>query len=301
MTVQTRGETATSLSGTATSEEGTWVSVAGFRLFLREAGSGHPIVLLHGIPTSSFLWRRVLPVVARDYRGLAPDLLGFGRSDKPAGGDYTVAGQADLLGRLLEQLGLERYALVGHDFGVLVATELLARRPEQVTHLVILNTSFRPERWSGPSPLWLLRLPLLGELVMVLAQPWMLRLAMRPFLAEPGRLARADLDGYWEPFERSFRTTLLRLYRSAPMTAEDFRRWREALSRLAVPCLIAWGARDPLFRADEARELASLIPDARLVLFAHASHFLPEDRPQALGRLISLFLERPDAVPRQSS
>ncbi|GBD15562.1 Haloalkane dehalogenase [bacterium HR26] len=83
------------------------------------------------------------------------------------------------------------------------------------------------------------------------------------------------------------------------MTTEDFRRWREALSRLAVPCLIAWGARDPAFRADEARELARLIPGARLVLFAHASHFLPEDRPQALGRLISPFLERPEAVPHQ--
>lgn len=299
MTVQMHGETAASLAGAVAGEGGTWVSVAGHRLFLREQGSGHPIVLLHGVPTSSFLWRRVLPVVARDYRGLAPDLLGFGRSEKPASGDYTVTGQADLLGRLLDQLGLERYALVGHDFGALVAAELLARRSGQVSHLVILNTSFRPERWSGPSPLWLLRLPLLGELAMALARPWMLRLAMRPFLAKPGRLTRADLDGYWEPFERGFRATLLRLYRSAPMTTEDFRRWREALSRLAVPCLIAWGARDPAFRADEARELARLIPGARLVLFAHASHFLPEDRPQALGRLISPFLERPEAVPHQ--
>jgi pimeloyl-ACP methyl ester carboxylesterase len=299
MTIQTHGETPASLAGTVAGEAGAWISVAGHRLFLREEGSGHPIVLLHGIPTSSFLWRRVLPVVARDYRGLAPDLLGFGRSDKPASGDYTVTGQATLLGRLLEQLGLERYALAGHDFGALVAAELLARRPEQVTHLVILNTSFRPERWSGPSPLWLLRLPLLGELAMALARPWMLRLAMRPFLAEPGRLTRGDLDGYWEPFERSFRTTLLRLYRSAPMTAADFARWRETLGRLAVPCLIAWGARDPAFRADEARELARLIPGARLVLFAHASHFLPEDRPQALGRLIGLFLEHPEAVPQR--
>ncbi len=299
MAVRTHGGTPASPAGAVAGEEGTWISVAGLRLFLREQGNGHPIVLLHGIPTSSFLWRRVLPVVGRDFHALAPDLLGFGRSDKPARGDYTVAGQADLLGRLLEQLGIERYALAGHDFGALVAAELLARRPDQVTHLVILNTSFRPERWAGPSPLWLLRLPFLGELAMALARPWMLRLAMRPFLAEPGRLAPADLDGYWEPFERGFRTTLLRLYRSAPMTAADFRRWREALSRFAAPCLIAWGARDPAFRTDEARELARLVPGARLVLFAHASHFLPEDRPQALGRLISLFLERPKAVPHQ--
>jgi len=280
--------------------EGTWIAVERYRIFLRQCGRGHPIVLLHGIPTSSFLWRRVLPVLGRDAHALAPDLLGFGRSDQPESHDHTVAGQARYLARLLEECGLERYALAGHDFGALVAAELLVQAPERVTHLVVLNTSFRWDRWVGPSPVRLLRLPLLGELAMALARPWMLSLAMRPFLAAPDRLQRADLDGYWEPFERGFRTTLLRLARSTPMTADDFRRWREALSQLTVPCLIAWGARDPVFRADEARELANLIPDARFVLFAHASHFLPEDRPEALGRLICLLLERPEVVPQWS-
>lgn len=280
---------------------GTHVAVGGARVLVREAGTGYPVVFLHGIPTSSFLWRRVLPVVARDFRALAPDLPGFGRSDPLPYGRQTVPEFAQAIAALLERLGAERYALVGHDFGALVAVELLTRCPERVSHLVVLNTSFRAERWFGRSPLQVLRLPLAGELAMALARPWMLRLAMRPFLAEPDHLSPDDLAGYWEPFEYGFRTTLLRLYRSAPITPVDFTRWRDTLRRLSVPTLIVWGALDPVFRVDEAYELVELIPASRLVCFAHADHFVPEDRPQALGRLVAVFVERPEAVPRQSS
>lgn len=283
--------------------EGTYLFVRGLRWFYRSAGSGEPVILLHGIPTSSFLWRNVIPHLGDPYWVIAPDLPGFGRSDKPAAGAGSVSELAIRLGEFLERLGIDRCALVGHDLGALVATALLERWPERVTHLVVTNTSFRCERWRGEgfSPLAALRLPLLGELALALARPWMLRLAMRPFLAEPERLERATLDGYWEPFERSFRRTLLRLLRQPLFTTTELARWRTTLRERCgagtIPVLIAWGARDPQFRVDEARELAGAIEGARLLLFERASHFLPEDRPRALARVIALFLERPEWVP----
>ncbi|MCS7050534.1 MAG: alpha/beta fold hydrolase, partial [Thermomicrobium sp.] len=140
---------------------GAFVFVEGRRWFVREVGEGAPVVFLHGIPTSSFLWRNVLPVVGRGRRAVAPDLLGFGRSDKPVRGAGTVTELVQHLARLLDRLGIQECALVGHDLGGLIAAAFLDRWPERVTHLVLSNTSFRPERWRAGtiSPLSILRAP----------------------------------------------------------------------------------------------------------------------------------------------
>jgi len=283
--------------------DGAFVFVEAKRWFLREAGMGAPVVLLHGVPTWSFLWRRVMPVLSREHRVIAPDLPGFGRSDKPATGIPPVAALATELAQLLDRLGVERTALVGHDLGALVAAAFLERWPERVTHLVLTNTSFHWERWRGEgfSPLILLGVPVLGELAVRLTRPWMLRLAMRPFLADPAALDRAALRGYWEPFERSFRRMLVQLVRRPLFGRDDLLRWRQVVvshcGRGKIPLLIAWGARDPQFRIDEAERLARTVEGARFLAFAHASHFLPEERPRALGRAIAVFLEQPEALP----
>ncbi|MDW7982674.1 MAG: alpha/beta fold hydrolase [Thermomicrobium sp.] len=282
---------------------GAFVFVEGRRWFVREVGEGAPVVFLHGIPTSSFLWRNVLPVVGRGRRAVAPDLLGFGRSDKPVRGVATVTELVQHLARLLDRLGIQECALVGHDLGGLIAAAFLDRWPERVTHLVLSNTSFRPERWRAGtiSPLSILRAPVLGEAAIALARPWMLQLAMRPFWADPNRLDRETLWGYWEPFTMSLRRTLLRMARQPLFRSEDLRHWRAVVVERCTagrpPLLLAWGACDPQFRIDEARDLARTVGRARGIAFAHASHFLPEERPRALGRVIALFLERPDSLP----
>lgn len=275
------------------------LSIDGLRMFVREAGVGEPVLLLHGIPTSSFMWRDVLPVVGLNHRAIAPDLIGFGRSDKPRNFDYTVAGQADAVERLLDQLGITQVALVGHDMGALIAAELIARNPERVRHLVLTNTSLRPQNWYGVGPLSLLRLPVVGELAMALSRRWMLRPVMRLYLAPGTRLTRAEMDAYWRPFEEGFRDVLLRMARAPLARADDFERWRAALAALTAPVLIVWGALDPTFRLAEARDLDRLITDATTYVFEHANHFIAEDRPAALGRLIDLSLAAvpiPDAL-----
>jgi pimeloyl-ACP methyl ester carboxylesterase len=266
------------------------VFVAGRRTFVLDEGAGESILLLHGIPTSSYLWREVAQWLSGERRVIAPDLLGFGLADMPSDADLTPAGQADIVGDLLGQLGVDRFALVVHDYGALVGAELLVRDPERVTHLTVLNTSLWSEDWRGGSrlnPYRLLRLPGVGELAFRVARPFMLRLAFAPYLASRRFPSDETLAVYWHPFGRGFANTLLQLARSDIPTDDDFRRWRGALAGYEQPSLVVWGLRDPTFTAERGAAIGHLLPQARVVGLRHSNHFVPEDRPVALSRLIS--------------
>jgi pimeloyl-ACP methyl ester carboxylesterase len=270
---------------------GRLINVPGRQLFAVEQGDGSPVLFLHGIPTYSYLWRDLLPVVALNHRAIAVDLSGFGRSEKRPDWDYSVAAQADVVRSMLRQLDIERVALVAHDLGALVAVELLTREPELCSHLVLLNTSLRPTAWIGGfSPLSLLRLPLAGELALALSRRWMLKRAMSLYVDRRDRLTDVVLDRYWWPFDHGFKGTLLNLSRRRFAAPDDFERWRDTLRRLTMPSLIVWGADDPTFGPTEMHDLAALMPQARVQPIANANHFLQEDKPLATGRLVNAFL-----------
>lgn len=267
------------------------VNVAGLRTYVLDEGLGAPVLLLHGIPTQAFLWRDVARGLAGRWRVVAPDLLGFGLADTPETADVTPRGQAVFLGRVLDQLGVDPCLIVGHDYGALVAAELLAREPQRVRGLVLLNTSFWREDWAGTgiNPLMALRLPLVGEAALKLARPFMLKMAMRAFVSEQGRLNAATMAVYWYPFDHGFARTLLQLYRSQRLVETDFQRWRQALMEYRRPALVVWGGRDPVFRTWTGRRIANLLPNARFACLDDANHYVPEDRPHALARLISTY------------
>jgi pimeloyl-ACP methyl ester carboxylesterase len=269
------------------------VTVDGLRSFALDEGFGDPVVFLHGIPTQAYLWRDVARVVSRDRRVVAPDLLGFGFSDRPGASQLAPSAQAAYLRRGLTILGVDRFALVAHDFGALVAAELLALDERRVTGLVLTNTSLWSEDWSGSrlSPLAFLRAPLVGEAAFTLARPFMLEQAFRRYVEEPNRVRGDALAVYWHPFTRGFSRALLDLFRHARPTEDDFCRWRDALHAFTGPALVVWGAKDPTFRPGTGQMLANIIPNAHFERFEHANHFLQEDRPEALGRLIDVFLD----------
>jgi pimeloyl-ACP methyl ester carboxylesterase len=280
-------------------ELGAWRDVNGLSLFSVERGpdgptGGLPLLFLHGIPTWSFLWRDMLDETRLANRSIALDLLGFGLSDKPEIVTPSVPNLASWVERFLAQPDSDtrEVGLVAHDFGALVAAELVARNPARYPVLVMLNTSLRPDGWQGVSPLSILRVPQIGELSMRLARSWMLQYAMYPFVNERQRLTPDVAAGYWLPFEAGFDQTLLRLFRDRPFGRSDFTRWREALATYPGRSLILWGSQDPAFGMDNARDLHALLPDARLIPYRHANHFLPEDRPRAAGRVIRAFTNR---------
>lgn len=263
------------------------------RRYVLDQGSGNrTVVLLHGIPSYNVLWRDVARELARVSRVVAPDLTGFGLSDPPPNADLSPRGQARDLLCLLDELRIERFALVGHDYGALVACELLALEPRRVTHLVITNTSLRPADWTGSGfgPFQLLKLPGVGELAFALARPVMLKAAYALYVAERRRLDEELMELLWAPFERGFDRTLLKLFRQRPLDRRDAERWRRALSGFGGRALVVWGARDPTFRVDRGEEIRALLKRAELVILDGSNHFVPIDRPRVLARLIRRLL-----------
>ena len=121
------------------------IEVNGLTLGYREAGEGEPVLLLHGWPTSSFLYRDVIAPIARGNRVLALDMPGFGASSKPVDVRYTFDFFGEAIDGFLDALGVERFALVGHDLGGPIAVDWLLRRPGRVTCLALLNTLLYPD------------------------------------------------------------------------------------------------------------------------------------------------------------
>ena len=262
--------------------------IGGFRVTYLDEGFGDPVLFLHGIPTQSFVWRDVISIVDRDYRCIAPDLLGFGFSDRPSSADLSPAGQAVMLTQLLDHLGIESFVLVAHDYGALVAAELLKHHPARVVGLVITNTSLWRDDWKGPraSPMSVLRLPALGEAAFAVARPFMLKQALAFYVEEDERLTPDVMAVYWHPFTTGFSDTLLRLFRERHLTDTHFHDWRAAVNAFQGPAMVVWGDKDRTFSTRRGLEISALIPRSRFERFEHANHFLQEDRPEALGRLI---------------
>src|SRR4051812_37479786 len=142
---------------------GTDVIVSGVRLHVVTYGSGAglPVLLVHGVPTSSYLWRDVMrdlgqPRSSGGHRTIAADLVGLGRSERPPAGRVDLAAQAEYLLALLDRLGHDRVVVAGHDLGGAVAVHLTALAPERVAGLVLVNAPVHADTWPVRSALPLL-------------------------------------------------------------------------------------------------------------------------------------------------
>jgi haloalkane dehalogenase len=274
-------------------DQGNWSIVNGLELFWiadGEHSDATSLVYIHGVPTWSWLWRNVMRTTATYTRSIALDLPGFGMSGQPR--DVSVGLMADSIESLIDQeLGPESpVALVVHDFGALIGAELISRAPARFPKLVVTNTSYRPDAWLGGGPLRLLSVPGAGQVATWLARPWMLRLAMYPFVSVKTARSEKAFAGYWYPFRRGFGQSLARFFQQRPVSHGDFERWREALKAYQGRTLVLWGANDPAFTLVEMSDILGLIPSAESLVFEHANHFLPEERPFAVGRRIRSFL-----------
>jgi haloalkane dehalogenase len=272
------------------------IDVDGVQIAYRRLGQGPPVLLLHGWPTSSYLWRNLIPPVAAVGRDVvAPDLPGFGASAKPPDAPYTLDYQARMLDRFLAAVRLDRVALVVHDLGGPVGLLWAVRHPERLERLVLLDTLLYPRKlYAMRTLLALLHLPALG---LAAVRPAGLKLILRLGVADRGSLSDETRASYALPFvTREDQQTLLRTLLQPRFS--EFDEIRAGMHRLReTPTLIAWADHDLLLPRSEMRRIARLLAGAEQTTITHAGHFLQEDQPQQLIDALSRFLAEPPPSP----
>lgn len=270
----------------------TWIERRGLTLHFAEEGpaDGPVVLLLHGWPTSSHLYRDVIPPLAERCRVVALDLPGFGRSDKPLDASYSFRFYEDCLEGLLDKLGVERVTLGVHDLGGPIGLYWAVQHPERLERLILLNTLVYPEfSWAVKLFVAMTRVPGLRDW---LVSPSGLRWSMRFGVVDKERLTDEVLRPYLVPFESaSARRVLLRTASSLGM--RGFRTIAEKLPTLTVPTRIVYGERDRILPevAETMARVARDLPQAEVSTIAGAAHFLQEDAGRELGRLLARFID----------
>ena len=257
-----------------------------------DEGGGDPVLLLHGEPTWSFLWRRIIPpLVATGRRAVAPDLIGFGRSDKPTDvGWYSYDRHVESVVRLVEELDLTGLTLVVHDWGGPIGLRVAVEHEARVERLVILDTGVGAG--SAPSETWLRFRAVVRELGGGLDIGRLVAAGTAQGLTDEVRAA------YDAPFPTpESKAGALAFPELVPTDLEHpnaapMNRVRDALRGWRKPALVVWGAEDAVLPPRVAERFVELIPGAQGPLLVEgAGHFLQEDRPDEVATAILEFLE----------
>jgi pimeloyl-ACP methyl ester carboxylesterase len=260
-----------------------WARVSRGELVYADEGDGPAVVLLHGFPTSSHLWRDLVPMLAPRFRVIAPDLLGYGDSSKPEDPEaLTIRAQAHHVGELLDELDVTRFAAVGHDLGGGVA-QLLALEGRAQALVLADPVSF--DAW-----------PIEGVRMLQAAEPasadgelvrGIVGVALESGMSHPERLSDEDRQEYLRPWLDD-PPALLRAARG--IDGVGLAGTESRLAALDARALIVWGEDDPFQPPELAERLGEAIPGATVALLPGCSHFVTEDAPEAVLPLISEYL-----------
>jgi len=253
-----------------------------------DEGAGSPVVMVHGTPTWSFLYRHVIKELRGRYRCVVPDHLGFGLSDRPATWSYRPQDQARNLARLIETLGLKDITLIVHDYGGPIGLAYAIDHPENVRRLVLFNTWM----WSCVGDRhfeWFARL-LGGKVGRVLYERFgfSVRVMLRHAIADRRRYTRDVERHYLRPLDGHATWIYAReLLGSSPWFDELWRR-RDRIAQ--TPTLLIWGMRDPAF-ARYLPRWRGVFERVQVIELADCGHAPPEERAPELMPILARFLE----------
>ena len=273
------------------------VDLGQVRLHCAEIGEGPLVLLLHGFPECWVSWRNQLPALAQaGFRAVAPDLRGYGKSDKPEGLDaYRIEVLARDVADLVEALGERRAHVVGHDWGGAVAWFFAMWHPERLDRLGILNAPHparfsrsmkRPRQFLRSSYMLFFQLPFLPEALLRAGDFLMLRRLFRHDPERPGAYSDEDIEEIVAAArEPGALRGMLAWYR-AMVQRPTHTRWKP----IERPVHVIWGEKDRYLGRELAEPARDWVPDLRFTAIPEASHWVHADAPETVNRLLIDFL-----------
>ncbi len=280
--------------------ESRYVDVHGSTMHYVEEGEGDPILFLHGNPTSSYLWRNILPYAASHGRAIALDLVGMGKSDKPDL-EYRFADHVRYVDGFIEGLGLANLTLVIHDWGSALGFHYAARHQDNVRGIAFMEAILRPARWSDANLIERLlfkrlRHPVKGKR-MIVDRNFFIERVMPMMIVR--KLSDTEKDAYREPFlDPATRTPVAQWPLEIPFDGdpadvqamvESYWAW---LQQSEVPKLMLWAKPGAIIKPSTAAELEKALPNLESVFIGKAKHYVQEDHPAAIGEALSDWLAR---------
>lgn len=251
--------------------------------------TGDPaLILIHGLPTSKELWSPVLRYLSPTYRVITFDLNDYGESEK-IGRPISHKTRAKVLDELRAHLGRASFVLIAHDLGASVAIDYMGEDAAHVEKLVLLSPPIYPD-FVEPFIVKLTRAPVIGELLVTLARPLLIKIGLRRGLVHKQRLTPELAAAFNNAFaRREGRAALLRDLRWG-RPHDVFRDYPQIIAAINVPTLVIQGRHDPYIPADQATRLRDTVPGARLVMIDDGAHFLPIDTPAKVASAINAFV-----------
>jgi len=261
--------------------------VSGYNLNYFRTGAGEPVLLVHGITTYSFIWRKIVPLLKSKYDIITVDLFGCGDSDKPFDFEYSIKNHSKFLREFITSLGIKKLHFIGHDIGGGIAQRFAVENSELLYDLTLIN-SVAYDFWPV-QPITLMRTPIIRQFAMATLDVMTLKLIIKRGIYHKERVTQELVDLFWEPMKtKEGRKAFLHFAKS--LNNQDLMEVEDLLRELKIPVMIIRGDADPYLSSAIAKRLHSEIRDSRLEIIPNGSHFIQEDEPEKVSDLILRFL-----------
>ena len=274
-----------------------FADVDGVRVHYQEKGTGTPLVLIHGLSSSTYSWKDVFEPLAKNYRVIAVDLKGFGFSGKPDG-DYTRRAQAVLVAHLLDYLKIDKAWLVGNSMGGEISLNFALQNPQRVMGLVLIDSAGVSVPGGESITPGYVRIPFVGPVLVALAltSDTLVRRGLEKSFYDVAKVTDQRVAAYYRPLKtRGGQLASLRARTQWGLLPVE-----PDLNRINTPTLIIWGAEDALIPLGAGRKMNSLIKDSKLVIFEKCGHVPQEELPERVVDEMTRFIEESNQAKKSA-
>ena len=274
-------------------QSGRRFQAGGVGSFVLDEGEGDPVVCLHGVPASAYLYRKLVPeLAARGLRGVAFDLPGLGLADRPIDFDYSWTGLGRFTSAAIDSLGLDRFHLVVHDIGGPVGFEVAAADLQRVKSMTILNTISDPETFHRPWVMHPFSMKGIGRAYLTsLSKPLFRMLMHWQGIGDRNAVSNRELDAYVELLKRDDGgAAFLKIMRGFELTAAKRDLYHGVLGNGAFPIQIIWGEQDPALTLAKHGQALARVTGVPEIVRVPGKHFIPEDQAPAIAAHIAQFI-----------